>query len=380
MNTLAPTVLDKNASRPLFYQVADHYRERIRGGEWAPGEHLPKVTHIAAELAVNYRTVRQAFRILEQAGVIRLEAGRAIVRDAGTPPAAGRSNTIGVVLPVVNVEHMVQVDHYGFNLFYSLSAAASRRGYHTQAMSLHGVAAQAGEPPPRAGLICLLPTALHLSFLPESLTRGVPLVLLGTERPNCGCVHGDHRDGLRQLVGHLASLGHRHFAYLSGPIRDFANLQRLESFLESLARHGLPLHPSCLAFHENYHVDNPEELAGVCARFLAAEPRPTAWISSRSGLAIALLHLLRRRGLRVPDDVSVAGYDDTEATLACDPPLTTVQQPLDQLGQTAIELLCAMLAGAAPERRILPVRLIARASTGPAPAFPLTATSSTARD
>jgi LacI family transcriptional regulator/LacI family repressor for deo operon, udp, cdd, tsx, nupC, and nupG len=174
----------------------------------------------------------------------------------------------------------------------------------------------------------------------------------------------DSADGTRQAVEHLAALGHRRIAYLSGPEHSWSNGARLRGLRASAAATGvtaLELGPF-----------SPQFEAGLQAADLALASGVTAVLAYNDLMALGVLHRLAARGVRVPDHLSVVGFDDIAMAAMATPPLTTVVMPKEAAGRAAVELLLDQLALPAEERdnteqRLLPAQLLVRASTMPPP-------------
>ncbi|HET8523803.1 MAG TPA: substrate-binding domain-containing protein, partial [Thermomicrobiales bacterium] len=139
--------------------------------------------------------------------------------------------------------------------------------------------------------------------------------------------------------------------------------ERLEGFRATLAAAGISLDPSLI---EEGHYDQESGLAA--ARRLLARPfRPTAIMASNDQEAFGVLTAAREAGLRVPEDLSVVGFDDVPMAEHVHPPLTTVHQPLSEIGRSAAEMLINWVEGVPPEPRriVLPTKLIIRDSCAP---------------
>jgi DNA-binding LacI/PurR family transcriptional regulator len=181
--------------------------------------------------------------------------------------------------------------------------------------------------------------------------EGVPSVVVDTS------------DSTHQIVDHLASLGHRSIAYLSGPRASWPNRQRwaaLSRAAEELDIAATQLGPF-----------SPELAAGAAAADAAIRQGATAVVAYNALLAIGTLRRFAERGKRVPEDISVVGYDDIFGTDFCSPPLTTVAAPVEDAGRRAIDLLLGQLnARDGHDYRhnvVLPTYLRIRESTGQAP-------------
>lgn len=190
-----------------------------------------------------------------------------------------------------------------------------------------------------------------------SAARRVPLVVVGrlsVEGTQAGQVANDDREGARLAVLHLASLGHRRIAHLTASDRPAA-ADRRAAHLETLERLGLA---SAGVFEDDAN--------GIDALLAAArEPDgPTAVFTSTDRLAARLLGRAVDAGLRIPQDLSIVGYDNTDLAASVRPALTSIDQHRQQLGARAVAQLLERLRGeAAPSREVLTPTLIVRAST-----------------
>lgn len=166
----------------------------------------------------------------------------------------------------------------------------------------------------------------------------------------------------RMVAGHLTALGHRSIGVITPPSSHRAALERVEGFRDGLIAAGLPLDGGLF-------VEGAFDFAsGIAAGevLLARDRRPTAIFATNDDMALGVLTLAHRLGLRVPEDLSVVGFDDTPAGLTAWPPLTTVRQPLEAMGRAVIDALVNSNM-AAPEFLF---ELVQRDSSGPAPQLP----------
>lgn len=172
----------------------------------------------------------------------------------------------------------------------------------------------------------------------------------------------DNRAAARCLTEHLLALGHRRIALIKGPEDSPLTLERLAGYQEALTQAGIALDPGLL--HEG---DFTLAAGAAAAKALLALPeRPTALFCCSDEMAIGALQVLRRSGLRVPEDISLAGFDDIAFAAYTEPPLTTIAQPAEAFGQRAVAMLLEVLNGGTPAARevVLPFELKVRGSTG----------------
>jgi DNA-binding LacI/PurR family transcriptional regulator len=193
----------------------------------------------------------------------------------------------------------------------------------------------------------------------EQLVRDTTLVVLNRRIHGASSVLVDNASGMRQAVEHLAALGHTRIGFLRGPERSWSNRERLRGLRTNARTHGL----------ETIELGpfSPTFEAGQSAADLILARKLTAVIAFNDLMALGVLSRLSDRGVSVPGDVSVVGFDNIPMAGMAAPPLTTVAIPLGPAGRAAIELLVEQLARPQAEQHeeMLGVQLIVRASTGP---------------
>jgi DNA-binding LacI/PurR family transcriptional regulator len=179
-------------------------------------------------------------------------------------------------------------------------------------------------------------------------------------------VKSDNADGARQVVEHLLALGHRRIAFIIGQTMDLPGMERLFGSQQALAQAGLTMDPT-LVRACGWDTDNAYD----AAQLLLAERRDfTAIVAGSDLMAVGILRALYEHGLRVPDDLSVTGFDDVDLCRYTYPPLTTVRQDRQAMGEGAVQRLLSMIDDEGEEREpsplIVPTSLVVRRSTGPA--------------
>ncbi|GAA3543986.1 LacI family DNA-binding transcriptional regulator [Amycolatopsis ultiminotia] len=214
----------------------------------------------------------------------------------------------------------------------------------------------------------ILTTTLRTSALPRDLTeRGIPHVLVNRvldhpESPSCSV---DNSAGARAVVELLAGLGHRHVGLVQGPVATSTGRERADALRKALRARGVRVRRDELV-RTAFDHDAGRAAAG---ELLDRAERPTAIVGGNDVIALGVLSAARERGLRVPEDLTVAGFDDIPMAGWPLVGLTTVRCDLERLAHTAVELLQDAMTTPAPppvERRI-PVSLVLRGTHGPAP-------------
>ena len=198
-------------------------------------------------------------------------------------------------------------------------------------------------------------------------THGLrPVVLVNRRTPGVTSVSPDQESGTRQIIEHLAALGHREVLFLAGPPESWLGARRWAGVSAAAKARGLlarrigPFHPS---------IDG-----GFVAGEAALTERAKAVIAHNDLVAIGVLKRFASRGIRVPADVSVVGFDDIFGADFCDPPLTTLSDRTEQAGRSAVDLLVSLIAEPhdaydaddmdQPAEIVAPTQLVVRGSTG----------------
>ena len=213
--------------------------------------------------------------------------------------------------------------------------------------------------------VLLVPAASSAEPVAYLKKHKIPVVVLDRRVQGCSVdsVRCDSELGAYQLTKLLLDLGHRRIAVLSGPEAVSTASDRVAGYRRALAEAGCS--PAAeLVFHGTYTLAGGRQMARAA---LAQSPRPTAFFAANNFIAIGAYQALKETGLRVPEDVAIAAFDDLPLTMMVEPFFTVVAQPAYEMGQHAIQLLLARLGGEEPaecREVILPFELIVRQSGG----------------
>lgn len=338
------------------------------------------IKDIARELGVAHSTVSRAIhndpRISPET---RSRVMEAVERLGYRPNVAARGlvsrrmQAIGLVIPVVAdmffgriVDGVDRVTYEaGFGLSLYLTHAERRR----ELDALAQVSEQ------RVDGLILMARRLPKAALLEIISQKTPVVLLEPQILGLGIdsVRVDNRDGALQATRHLLDLGHRRIAFVTAPKESRENRERLQGYRDALASAGVAFDPA-LVVPGGY----TEEAGATAVRqlfSLSADSWPTAIFAYNDRVALGGIAALQARGLAVPEDVSVVGYDDIESAAYLRPALTTVHQPIEEMGEAAARLLIERLnrrRRSGSQEVLLKAELVVRESTARPPLAPLT--------
>ena len=192
----------------------------------------------------------------------------------------------------------------------------------------------------------------------------VPMVIVGEKPQNPGVcsVYCDDERGITQLCAHLYSLGHSRIAFVQGPSEYATSIRRKRAFLRFMHSKGLE-NPPWYIQPGDFSLRSGRAAAQI---LLQSEPRPTAIMAGNDTMALAIMETVRAHKLRVPEDISVAGFDDDRAARESSPTLTTSHQPIAEMGEFgARKLLYAINSNTVPKgHTTMEPALVIRESTG----------------
>jgi LacI family transcriptional regulator len=274
-----------------------------------------------------------------------------------------RTDTIGALLPDLHGEFFSE-------LIRGIDQAARARGLHLLLSSSHDDANEAAAAL-RAmngrvdGLLVMSPHADD-DFLSQNLPHTLPAVLLnsGVSKPTQRVFAVDNFGGAREMTAHLVNTGRRRIAFLGGPAANFEARERERGYRAGLAA---GVQPWVL---EGDFSESGGQRAGDRLLALPAAERPDAVFAANDIMAIGLLGTLQAGGVRVPDDIALAGFDDIPVARYVSPALTTMHVPIAALGSEALDALADALdspPSPSTESTVMPVQLVVRRSCGARP-------------
>jgi len=283
--------------------------------------------------------------------------------------ATNKTNILGMVVPEPVAK--LFTDPYFPLMLRGATEACNRAGYHL-ILSLFNASIESDvmhDRVARSGYIegvVLANASLDDKLIPNLFEEGIPLVNIGRYQDDrVSYIDVDNTGGARTAAEHLIRLGHERIGTISGPLEMTPGEDRLKGFVEAMSTHRLPL-PDELVAEGDF-----TEASGRAAMMRLLPANPSAVFAASDSMAIGAIKAIREAKLRVPEDIAIVGFDDIPSALTVDPELTTVRQPIERLGQLAVETLVnlidsEMTKGETPstQRFVLPTELVIRGSCG----------------
>lgn len=374
--------LDPLAGTPLYLQIVEQIEEAVRTDSLQEGQTLWSARKIASHHHISYQTAERALAELARRGwVLRSVAGGTVIRKR--PERSVRRQVTHRVIALIQCWEIGGLKPtYTMAEMEMLLAAAQ-----TLSASLWGFVSfspGSGDIPGGFSVAKLAEWCRQVKFdgalvfgnmptrgLEWLDQQGVPVVLADSEpdSPLARVVH-DNYGGMRAAVEHLIALGHTRIAFLRGD-RPYHYGVRQQAYLDCLCEAGLQADPELMICLRRPKLT--VEDAVDCWTALPEERRPTAIAAGADILAAMVLKSLQERGRRIPEDMSLIGYDDEPFSLMLDPPLTTLHVSWTAMGQAAAKLMLELLSeeeapvkaeAGAPRRVVIPASLIVRGSSG----------------
>lgn len=328
-------------------------------------------------------------RVINEKGYVSAEVRRRVQKAIDKleyhPNALARSlksqrtHVVGILLPDVK-------NPFSAELAGSIQQELLERGYSAflctteQSVQREQAALSAFFDHRMAGIVvATLETRSGDEALERFTRRGMPIVCVGRE-PGLSIldrVTANHWRGAFDAVEHLISLGHKRVAYVGASPLHAGRLRRFDGFRDALQEHGLAVHNEWIIGPADDSGPGYSTLAdgyNAMLRLLELARRPTALLARNDFTAMGALSAARDRGLRIPDDIAIVGFDNVPLAAFTTPPLTTVEQPTAEQGRRAAQMLLERIQGevSGEHREVsFDCRLIVRASTGGAERSPI---------
>ncbi len=329
----------------------------------------PSIKDIARLAHVSHSTVSRALQNSPLVSTRTAEKIQRIARESGYRASAvarglvtKKTRTVGVVVTTISDPFISEVvsgiEQSANDNGYSVFLADSNADPDRERNVVQSFAER------RVDGILVTASRVGALYIPLLSEMNVPIVLINNQHPG-QFVHSvmiENVEASRQATRHLIALGHKRIAYLGDRFGYQSDTERFGGYRRALDEAGLPFLPELVV-----HGDGKAEAAiNAMEKVLALPEPPTAVFCYNDMSALGALRAIRSRGLRVPEDISVVGFDDLFLASYLHPPLTTVRQPMRRMGMLAMDSLLKLMSGQESANTIhVPADLVVRESTAP---------------
>jgi DNA-binding LacI/PurR family transcriptional regulator len=348
--------------RPLYLAARDAVREAIDAGVFQPGEQMPSTKQLSEQLAVSLVTAHRALQELVSSGVLQRSQGRGTFVQ---PRYFERRKTpVDTRLGLVFHAESSLADFY-----HSQVLEGVRQASHQLAIDL--ILLRFGEDIRNEcnGYLYVNPLPEEIDALAGEVRRRQPVILVGARHDSkrINSIDVDNVDLARQAVNHLYSLGHTSIAFVGGADQVSNSQDRWKGFVAACTERGIEIKPSQIIKPASWRLDEKDRMAMI--RLLSSSDRPTAVFAAGYYLALDVYGAAATVGLKLPEQLSLVAVDDPPSAAHLSPPMTTLRQPLVQLGHSAVTTLYEQIQNGGHDvvNRTLWAELILRRSSGSAP-------------
>jgi DNA-binding LacI/PurR family transcriptional regulator len=269
--------------------------------------------------------------------------------------AAGQGNTIGLIIPrYEGIFH----SYFALQVLKGIGSAAERTRFD---LLLHITDGSSAPPAIVDGLIFIDIYGCE-ELLDQAIEDGTRVVVLNhfLEDLPVNCVAIDNATAAEHAVDYLAKLGHREIGTITGDLKTQAGLDRLDGFVRGMKARQLPVRDEFIRYAD-FGLPSARQ---AMEALLKLKQQPTAIFVASDDMALEAIQVAQAKGVRVPEELSVVGFDDSPVAAQARIPLTTVHQPLEEMGRLAMDILVQQVRGKkrSPTKMYLPTRLVERQS------------------
>ncbi|MFU0800013.1 MAG: GntR family transcriptional regulator [Xylanivirga thermophila] len=327
---------------PLYQQIKEYFVNKIEAEEIANGELLPSENEIVKNFNVSRHTVRQAFALLENEGYIKREQGRGTICLGKKKTHSNR--TIAVVTTYISdyiFPHIINgIEDVLSSKGYTLSLASTNNNKDNEALFLQKFIDQKV-----AGMI-IEPTKSaknnpNLDYFLQMEQKNIKYIMLHATYPNINSafVVMDDIKGGYLATKYLLQLGHKNIAGIFKS-DDIQGAKRQQGFINALKEYNIMPDDNLIG---NYTTENMNYYPYQFTSYLINNNKPTAIVCYNDQIAMKVIDAIKDNGLKIPDDISIVGYDDSSFATASEVKLTTISHPKKEMGKQVANFLLDML-------------------------------------
>ncbi len=330
---------------PKYRKILDSIQAGIQSGKWKTDSRLPSESQLMEEFSTSRITVTRALQELETRGIIYRIKGKGSFVSKTTQR---KSNIISLIIP-----HKANYLYGGGQYSRSISKICQEKGYFC---SIH-YSEQSSKKERKillnlrdqdiSGIILYPINSNNIDIITSMLLDRTPLVLLDRqlEEIECSSVESDNQHGTYEIVQYMIEMGHKTIAYI-GANDSHAAKERYRGYCRALFNKSIPIDPNLVVDHYNELFDpdnqetlNPSETDKILSALLKKNKDLSAIFCINDQIALHMMTAAGRLGIRIPEDLSIAGFDNLPFIQTLSTPITTVEQNFPEIGQECVKLL-----------------------------------------
>lgn len=359
--------MSEKAFVPLYRKIYTDLKNKMEEGVYRAGEKLPYERELCEMYGVKRVTIRKSLELLAEEGLIvkHMGLGSFVAEKSAPEPGAETASTILFVMRRNENDIYHNTSSCNTRIFFETEKICRQHGYLLSYLGLdeHASVADVVRDHPVSGVF--LVSSYHEETIRELSRLGMPTVLLNHYDEAMLSVMPDNLGVLNLVIGYLSGMNHRRIAYIDG-MPDSRNAQeRWKAFRFAMYAHGLDVDKE-LYFAGNWTYEGGRAAA---RELLKVKERPTAIFAASDMMAAGVMEELRQSGLRIPEDISIVGYDNLDIDVLLSPPLSSATVDFKHMCEVAFEHLRLMMENdeRMNDRYVIrmPAMLIERESAAP---------------
>ncbi len=331
------------AAEPKYIQVANIIRQNILDGTWHEGDAIPPEKTLCSRFNIARGTMRQALQLLESEGYLVREQGRGtFIRLVEQRNNNTKNRHLAFVVPYIR-------DSSVSTILLGFQQVAEQAGFSVVFNHVNNDLQQQQDVVHKLVQQGVMGIALYpvdsesLTGIDKLVNASYPIVLVDRylKHFSTDYVISDHFGGALRGVHYLINQGHTQVGFVTWLSPAISMDHRLLGYHQAMRERGIPIDENLICRVEGYPTVNRAPLVN----YLRSENRPTAVFAANDQIAIAIYRAAATVGLRIPENLSVMGFDDLDMSVHLDPPLTTIAQQFTELGRQAAEVLLSRIRG-----------------------------------
>ncbi len=361
---------DRSKPDLIYKQFADYLRSQIKRGKYKPGQHIPSERQFSKSLSLNRMTVRKGISLLVEEGLLQPLRGRGtfVIGYSGDKE---KLRNIAFVF-VRDSKFPLSQNPYFVEILEGAESEASKLkcGFYLISVEnredeIDSLSSRLLNDKSISGIVFIgrIDTPFAEKLIVSVYSRAIPVVMIDHVIPykSISTVVTDNSLGAYEAVKYIVSLGHKAIGFISGPEKRQVTKERFEGYKKAIEESGFKIDEKIIS-EGDFHIDGGY---GAMMQILGkAKDYPTAVVAINDESAIGAVKAIKEKKLKVPEDISVIGFDDIDLSSHTSPPLTTMKVYKEEIGRISIQKVVQLIESSnlLPIKSLMPASLVVRGS------------------